>query len=74
MVEGVQSRFRQHGVDRVEELLAIAIEQRGMGELEEQATLLCRQTPGIPGTGSISLPMTTTQGRVERVRILRLGL
>ena len=62
MVEGVQSRFRQHGVDCVEELLAIAIEQGGMGGVEEKAFLLCRGAPGIPGNGSLSVPMTTAQG------------
>ena len=61
MVEGVPSRVPRHEVDRVEELLAIPIEQGGMDGLEEQALLLCHETPGIPGSGSISATMTITE-------------
>ena len=66
MVEGVQSGFCWHGVDRVEELLAIAIKQRGAGRLEEQTLFLCRQTSVAPETDSIGLPLTTIQGRQGR--------
>jgi len=53
-------------VDRVEELLAIAIKQRGAGRLEEQTLFLCRQTSVAPETDSIGLPLTTIQGRQGR--------
>ena len=61
MVEGMPSRFPRHEVARVEELLAIPTEQRGVDGLEEQALLLCHETPRIPGSGSISAPMTITE-------------
>ena len=42
MVEGVQSRLLYYGVDGLEALLAIPIEQGSMGRMERQILLLRR--------------------------------
>jgi len=47
-------------VDRVEALLAIAIEQRNVGELEKEAIFVCCEASGAPGGERIGTPMIAT--------------